>query len=72
MADAGDNRLLAERSQRARNWGLIGWIGVTAGFLILSSLSVLAGWIMAYAMRTAVGVLEGLTAGGVTTSSEHL
>ncbi len=58
-------RLLAERSQRAPHWRWLGWIGVTSGFLILSSLSVLAGWIMAYAVRTAVGVLEGLTADGV-------
>ncbi|MFQ6021265.1 MAG: sodium-dependent transporter [Acidiferrobacterales bacterium] len=58
-------RLLAERSGRARHWGLLGWIGVTAGFLILSSLSVLAGWIIAYAVRAATGVLAGLTADGV-------
>ncbi|MFQ5938370.1 MAG: sodium-dependent transporter, partial [Acidiferrobacterales bacterium] len=29
-------RLLAERARRRPAWGQIGWVGVTAGFLILS------------------------------------
>lgn len=58
-------RLLAERARHYRAWGYIGFIGVIAGFLILSYLSVIAGWIMAYAFRMAVGTLDGLTADGV-------
>lgn len=58
-------RLLAERAHRHRAWGYIGWIGVTAGFVILSYLSVVAGWIMAYAFRMAAGTLDGLTADGM-------
>lgn len=58
-------RLLAERAGRHRGWGLIGWLGVSAGFLILSYLSVIAGWIMAYAVRAAIGTLDGLTAEGL-------
>jgi NSS family neurotransmitter:Na+ symporter len=58
-------RLLAARARHYRAWGYIGLIGMLAGFLILSYLSVVAGWIMAYAFRMAVGTLEGLTADGV-------
>ncbi len=58
-------RWLAEQAGRHRGWGLIGWLGVSAGFLILSYLSVIAGWIMAYAVRAAIGTLGGLTAEGM-------
>lgn len=58
-------RLLAEQSKHHRHWGLVGAIGMIAGFLILSYLSVIAGWIMAYAVRFALGMLDGLTADGV-------
>ena len=48
--------VVAEQAGRHRNWRLIGWLGVIAAFLILSYLSVVAGWIMAYAFRAVVGV----------------
>ncbi len=57
--------VVAEQAGRHRNWRLIGWLGVIAAFLILSYLSVVAGWIMAYAFRSVVGVLDGLTADGL-------
>jgi NSS family neurotransmitter:Na+ symporter len=58
-------RRLAEHAGRHPAWGAIGWLGVGAGFLILSYLSVIAGWIMAYAARAAIGALDGLTAEGM-------
>lgn len=58
-------RRLAEHAGRRPAWGAIGWLGVGAGFLILSYLSVIAGWIMAYAARAAIGTLDGLTVEGM-------
>jgi NSS family neurotransmitter:Na+ symporter len=58
-------RALAERMRRRPLWGSIGWIGMCAGLLILSYLSVIAGWIMAYTVRMAAGALAGLTADGL-------
>ncbi len=38
----------AQQSGRSRAWGVVGWIGMIAGFLILSFYAVIAGWVMAY------------------------
>lgn len=56
---------LARESGHSRSWGLLGWMGVIAGFLILSYYSVIAGWAMAYVPRMASGVFSGLDAAGV-------
>ncbi|MCW8932039.1 MAG: sodium-dependent transporter [Gammaproteobacteria bacterium] len=56
---------LARESGHSRSWGLLGWMGVIAGFLILSYYSVIAGWAMAYIPRMASGAFQGLDAAGV-------
>ncbi|MEN8131657.1 MAG: sodium-dependent transporter [Pseudomonadota bacterium] len=48
-------RTLAEEENQSRHWGLLGWMGVAAGFLILSYYSVIAGWALAYVFQTAAG-----------------
>lgn len=58
-------RALAEEAGRSRLWGMLGWSGVVAGFLILSFYSVIAGWALAYVVRTATGTFAGQTADGV-------
>jgi NSS family neurotransmitter:Na+ symporter len=58
-------RTLAEEEGHSRLWGLLGWMGVLAGFLILSYYSVIAGWALAYVFRTAGGVFNGATADAV-------
>ena len=50
-----------------RSWRALGWIGVFAGFLILSFYSVVAGWSLAYVYLVAVGEFAGAT---VTTSQD--
>lgn len=55
-------------TQRARTnplWRMVGWMGVLSVFLILSYLSVIAGWVIAYMLRAAFGVFVGLTADGM-------
>ena len=47
------------------HWKWLGWLGVAAGFLILSYYSVIAGWSLAYIFRTATGTFTGVTPDGV-------
>ena len=58
-------KTLAEEERRNDNWVWLGWVGMIAGFLILSYYSVIAGWAMSYVFRTASGVFIGATADGV-------
>jgi NSS family neurotransmitter:Na+ symporter len=57
---------LAAEMNRHPTWRLLGWGGVLAGFLILSYYSVIAGWALAYVVRTAGGVFTSVTADGVS------
>ncbi len=57
-------RSLARSDSGGRYWWLFGYLGMGAGLLILSFLSVIAGSAMAYMVRTAGGVFEGVTARG--------
>jgi len=59
-------RDLAKEAGAARYWSWLGWLGVVAGFLILSYYSVIAGWSMAYVVRVSSSVFEGATADGVS------
>jgi len=51
-------RALAKSEGRHGIWSWIGWMGVAAGFFILSYYSVIAGWALAYVFRTASGALQ--------------
>ena len=55
---------VAREEGLSRGWGLMGWIGVLAGFLILSFYSVIAGWALAYVFRAGSGGFQGLDADG--------
>ena len=50
-----------------RYWWLVGFLGVLAGLFIISFYSVIAGWAMAYVVRTASGVFTGVTGEGAET-----
>ena len=54
-------RRLVERHRRHPGWVLIGWMGVVAGFLILSYYTVVAGWALHYTWQMAAGVFEGVS-----------
>jgi NSS family neurotransmitter:Na+ symporter len=51
--------LLAEEEGSSRHWGLVGAMGVLAGFIILSFYSVIAGWSVAYVFESAAGRFMG-------------
>ena len=55
-------RKLVVVSKASPAWVLIGWMGVAAGFFILSFYAVIAGWAMDYVLVTARGTFEGVTA----------
>lgn len=57
-------RVLAKNENCNPLWRLLGWMGVLAGFLILSYYSVIAGWTLSYAVKTGGGVFSAVTADG--------
>ena len=58
-------RALAKEEGRSPLWGLLGVMGMLAGFLILSYYSVIAGWTLAYVQEAAGGAFSGISAQGV-------
>jgi neurotransmitter:Na+ symporter, NSS family len=53
---------LAEEAKANPNWHFLGWLGVVAGFLILSYYSVIAGWAGAYVVKSVSGDFSGASA----------
>lgn len=53
---------LATEHGTSRHWGLVGWMGLFALFLVLSFYSVIAGWTAAYLVKSASGAMSGLSA----------
>jgi NSS family neurotransmitter:Na+ symporter len=51
--------LLGEEEGSSRHWRLVGGMGVVAGILILSYYSVIAGWTLAYTLKSASGSFVG-------------
>ena len=54
-------RSLVGRHDTNRLWIVIGWLGVLAGFLILSYYAVIAGWALYYIYLMASGAFAGVT-----------
>ena len=46
-------------------WTILGWVATVVGVVILSYLSVIAGWIIAYALRAGAGAFNGITPDGI-------
>lgn len=63
---------LASEEHRNQRWVLLGWLGIAAGFLILSYYSVIAGWALSYVFRTGSGMFVGATADGVNSIFSNL
>jgi NSS family neurotransmitter:Na+ symporter len=59
---------VTHESGRFRGWNIIGWLGVTAAFLILSYYSVIAGWTLEYlsmAFKQGFVDLDGSTSAAI-------
>lgn len=65
-------RAVATEGGRSERWALVGWLGLTATFLILTFFSVIAGWALAYLFKAATGALRGLDASSATATFETL
>jgi NSS family neurotransmitter:Na+ symporter len=57
--------LLGKEEGSSGKWRLVGSMGVLAGILILSYYSVIAGWTLAYVLKSATGVFVGASAAEV-------
>lgn len=55
-------RTLADESDASPLWHYAGWLGVLAGFLILSYYSVIAGWSMLYIIKMGSGMFSQMSA----------
>lgn len=51
--------ILTKEAGADPNWHYLGWMGVAAGFLILSYYSVIAGWASAYVFKAFFGSFSG-------------
>jgi neurotransmitter:Na+ symporter, NSS family len=51
--------ILTTEAGADKNWHYLGWMGVAAGFLILSYYSVIAGWSSAYVFKAFLGDFSG-------------
>ncbi|WP_114522186.1 sodium-dependent transporter [Altererythrobacter sp. ZODW24] len=59
----GSMRNVAEQSGRSKRWGALGALQITAGFLILSFYSVVAGWVINYVFISGGDFFGALFAG---------
>jgi NSS family neurotransmitter:Na+ symporter len=50
---------------RRSPWCLVGWVAVTASFILLSFYAVVAGWSFDYVVKAATGALAGRSAGEI-------
>ncbi len=57
------NAVGAFRKIKGGMWPLVGWMGVIAGFIILSYYGVIAGWTMAYILKSFTGLMGAAAAG---------
>jgi len=58
-------RLLIVKDSCDGRWTGFGWIATFVGIIILSYLSVIAGWTIAYGLRASAGAFSGITPDGV-------
>lgn len=65
-------RHLAEETGHTQLWRFLGWMGVAAGFLILSYYSVIAGWAISYVFTTGSGTFLGAEAAAVNSHFNDL
>ncbi|MGR8980473.1 MAG: sodium-dependent transporter [Gammaproteobacteria bacterium] len=57
--------ILTEEAGADKNWRYLGWMGVSAGMLILSYYSVIAGWAMAYVLKAFTGTFFNADAAAI-------
>ena len=61
MSAPSSFRKIALEARASENWKYVGWLGIVTMFLVLSFFSVIAGWSIAYVIKTVSGEFSGLT-----------
>ena len=51
----------ASKSSASMKWQIVGWMGVVAGFMILSFYAVIAGWVLSYVFQLGSGVFMNIS-----------
>lgn len=59
LSAVGSAVQLARDAGRSPSWGIAGWVGVVAGFLIVATYSVIAGQVAAYSLMSFFGEFAG-------------
>ena len=57
----GRHARIASEVKASPAWEYVGWVGIVTLFLVLSFFSVIAGWSIAYVVKTASGAFSGLS-----------
>lgn len=55
LSAVGSTRQLALDIGKSHNWAVVGWIGVIASFIILTTYSIIAGQVLAYSVMSVSG-----------------
>lgn len=55
LSAVGSTRQLALDIGKSRNWAVVGWVGVIASFIILTTYSIIAGQVLAYSVMSVSG-----------------
>jgi NSS family neurotransmitter:Na+ symporter len=61
LSAIGSTMKVAREEGSTQAWGIIGLMGVTGGFLVLSFYSVIGGWVIAYILESANGAFAQAT-----------
>ncbi len=59
LSAVGASEEMAIEAKSTTAWKIIGWVGMIAGFMIVSFYSVIAGWVMAYVPIFFTGQFDG-------------
>jgi len=62
LSAVGSTRQLALDTGKSGNWSIVGWVGVLAGFAILTTYSIIAGQVLAYSVMSFMGEFAGRAA----------
>ncbi len=64
LSAVGSTRQLALDIGKSQNWAVVGWVGVIASFFILTTYSIIAGQVLAYAVMSVSGEFAQQASGG--------
>jgi NSS family neurotransmitter:Na+ symporter len=64
--------IVAQSQGKSKGWSSVGWLGLIAGYLIVTYYSVIAGWAVSYVFKSAAGDFGGQNASNISTQFDAL